>query len=176
MLDTMTATKTVGAVCGALLFFLLAEWVGSSIYHVGGTDHGDGHSGSVIFADLEPAHDEPAAESGESMDMEALLAGADAERGKKVFAKCKACHKADEATNGVGPHLVAILGRQAGAVEDFNYSKALNNFGGVWDVQNIFDYVADPKKFLPGTKMSFAGLKKQADKLNVIAYLKSLAE
>ena len=93
--------------------------------------------------------------------------------GEKVFKKCKACHYVDREKNKSGPHLVNIVGRAAGAVEGFEYSKAMAGSGLVWDEATLTGYLAEPKKYLKGTKMSFAGLKKESDIANVIAYLKS---
>ena len=176
MLDTMTATKTVGALCGALLVFLLGQWVASSIYHVGDAGHGDAHGGSAIFADLEAVQDDHGKAAAETVDFTLLLAEADPAKGQKVFAKCKACHKADEETNGVGPHLVALIDRPVGAIAGFKYSSPMAALGGVWDINRIAEFLDNPKKSVPGTKMSFAGLKKDKDKANVISYLLSLQE
>ena len=98
---------------------------------------------------------------------------ADVKKGKKVFKKCKACHYVDQEKNKSGPHLVNIVGRAAGAVDGFKYSKAMAGSGLVWDEATLAGFLAKPKKYLKGTKMSFAGLKKESDIANVIAYLKS---
>ena len=95
----------------------------------------------------------------------------DAAAGEKVFRKCKACHTADEAKNKVGPHLVGIVGRKAGAVEDFKYSDAMKNSGLTWDEATLKEYLADPKAKIPGNKMIFAGLKKAEDLADIVAYL-----
>jgi len=97
----------------------------------------------------------------------------DAATGEKVFRKCKACHYVDKEKNKTGPHLVNIVGRKAGAVEGYKYSKAMAGSGLVWDEVTLAAYLAAPRKYLKGTKMAFAGLKKDSDIANVIAYLKS---
>ncbi len=97
---------------------------------------------------------------------------ADAEAGKKVFRKCKACHVVDAAKNKVGPNLVGIFGRTAGAVEGFKYSDAMKSSGIVWDDETIAAYMKDPKGYIPKNRMAFAGLKKEADIANLLAYLK----
>ncbi len=96
----------------------------------------------------------------------------DVKKGKKVFNKCKACHVVNKEKNKVGPHLVGIFGRKAGAVEGFKYSKAMAESGIVWDETTIAEYMQKPKKYIPGNKMAFAGLKKEDDIANLIAYLK----
>lgn len=92
--------------------------------------------------------------------------------GEKVFARCKACHVVDKEQNRVGPHLVGIIGRPAGAVEGFKYSDAMKNSGKTWDEETIAAYLKDPKGYIAGNKMAFAGLKKDEEVANVIAYLK----
>lgn len=103
----------------------------------------------------------------------------DAEAGAKVFNKCKACHAADEEKNKVGPHLVGIIDRPVASVEGFKYSdamKALGEAGDVWSVEALTEYLRAPKKVVPGTKMAFAGLRKEEDEENLIAYFESLAD
>ena len=110
----------------------------------------------------------------------AAMADGDAAAGEKVFKKCKACHQVgDGAANRVGPQLNGIVGRVAGADADFKYSdamKAKNAEGMVWSAENISAYLEKPKDFIPGNKMSFAGLRKEDDREDVIAYLKSAAQ
>lgn len=98
-------------------------------------------------------------------------ADGDAEKGKKVFNKCKACHEADSEKNKVGPSLQGLFGRTAGTVEGFNYSDAMRSSGIVWNQETLDAYLADPKGNVPGNKMAFPGLKKEDDRANVIAYL-----
>ena len=123
----------------------------------------------------------PAPAPAESKPAEApapAAAGAgDAEAGKKVFKKCKACHYADKEKNKVGPYLKGVVGRKVAAVEGFKYSDAFKAKGAeglVWTEDNLKKYLARPKGFIPGNRMSFAGLKKEADIANVIAYLKTM--
>jgi len=102
-----------------------------------------------------------------------VLAG-DIKAGEKVFKKCKACHYTDREKHKTGPHLVNIMGREAGSLEDYKkYSKAMKASGIVWDDTTLADYLRAPKKYVKGTKMAFVGLKKDADIENVIAYLKA---
>lgn len=99
---------------------------------------------------------------------------ADAEAGKAVFGKCKACHQTGPgAKNAVGPHLDDVVGRKAGTAEGFKYSDALKNSGITWDEANLHEWLADPKKKVPGNKMVFMGLKEPADIDNLIAFLKT---
>ena len=96
----------------------------------------------------------------------------DIKAGEKVFKKCKACHYAEREKHKTGPHLVNIIGRTAGSLEDYKkYSKAIKASGIVWDETTLADYLRTPKKYIIGTKMAFVGLRKDADIENVIAYL-----
>jgi cytochrome c len=96
----------------------------------------------------------------------------DAEAGKKVFNQCRACHVADQPTNRVGPNLVGLFGRKAGSVEGFNYSDAMKNAGLTWDDESLSKYLKDPKGAIPGNKMAYAGVRKDDDLKNLLAYLK----
>lgn len=97
----------------------------------------------------------------------------DAALGEKVFKKCNACHVVDKEKHKTGPHLVNVIGRTAGTAEGYKkYSKAMKNSGIVWDDETLNGYLEKPKKYLKGTRMAFAGLKKEEDRANVIAYLK----
>jgi cytochrome c len=95
----------------------------------------------------------------------------DAAKGQKVFAKCKACHEVATEKNKVGPHLKGLFGRVAGSLEGFAYSDAMKASGITWSEETLKTYVADPKASVPGTKMAFAGLKKEEDIDNLVEYL-----
>ncbi|MDW3225763.1 MAG: cytochrome c family protein [Paracoccaceae bacterium] len=103
------------------------------------------------------------------------FASGDAANGEKVFRKCKACHAVGEdAKNKVGPTLNGIIGAAAGANPDFKYSDALlakATDGLVWSEEEMAAFLTKPKEYLPKTKMSFAGLRKEDDVADVIAYL-----
>ncbi len=101
-------------------------------------------------------------------------AAGDPANGQKVFRQCQACHVVDQEQNRVGPHLVGIIGRPAGSVEGFKYSDAMANSGIVWDQTTIAEYLADPRGYVGGNRMAFAGLRKPEDIADVIAYLESL--
>lgn len=107
------------------------------------------------------------------------LAEGDAAEGEKVFRKCKACHSVEEGQNKVGPSLFNIIGRTAGTVEGFRYSKGMEAFGEegkVWDEATLSEYLEKPRDVVEKTKMAFAGLRKEDDRENVIAYLKQFSQ
>ena len=112
-----------------------------------------------------------------SLGLSSTSMAGDPALGEKVFKKCKACHVVDSDKNKTGPHLVNIMGRQAGSVEGFKkYSKAIKESGIVWDEATLDGFLEKPKKYLKGTRMAFAGLKKEEDRANVIAYLKQFSQ
>jgi cytochrome c len=106
-----------------------------------------------------------------------LLAAADPAAGESVARKCAACHTFDQGgANRIGPHLWGVVGRDIAGVGDFSYSAALQGLEGDWNYEALNHYIADPKGFAPGNKMSFAGLNKVGDRADIIAYLRSLSD
>jgi cytochrome c len=103
----------------------------------------------------------------------AAHADGDPVKGEKVFAKCKTCHEIASDKNKVGPTLQGVIGRQAGTVPGFKYSEAMIASGVVWDAKTIAEYARQPKEFIPGNKMVFAGLKKEDEIEDLIAFIES---
>ena len=109
-----------------------------------------------------------------SLASHSLAYAQDAGAGEKVFNQCRACHQiGPTAKNGVGPVLNGVVGRPAGTFAGYSYSEANKNSGLTWDEATLKTYLADPRAKVPGTKMTFMGLKKEDDINNVIAFLKS---
>ncbi len=102
------------------------------------------------------------------------FAEGDADAGEKIFRKCTACHTVEPGKKKPGPHLQGIVGRSAGTVEGFKYSKAMSESGIVWDTATLSEFLTAPKKAVKGTKMSFRGIKDEADLADLIAYLEGL--
>ncbi|MFN3624442.1 MAG: c-type cytochrome [Hyphomicrobium sp.] len=112
--------------------------------------------------------------AGLALAMPTVALAQDKEAGKKVFTKCAPCHAIGPgAKNKVGPELNGILGRAAASVEGFNYSPALKASGITWDDAALHEWVADPKKKVPGNKMLFAGVKDETERDDLIAYIES---
>jgi cytochrome c len=104
--------------------------------------------------------------------VEFYLASADPTKGAEVFKKCAACHNAEKGgANALGPNLWGAIGKPHGHVPGFAYSDALKSVPGVWDWNSLNSWLLSPKKYAPGTKMTFAGLSKPEDRANLIAYL-----
>lgn len=90
-----------------------------------------------------------------------------------MFALCRSCHVLEEGVNRVGPSLYNVVGRKSGTVAGFSYSDANKNSGVTWTTDVLFEYLKDPKGFMPGTKMAFPGIKNDQDRANLVAYLES---
>lgn len=103
----------------------------------------------------------------------AVVQAQDAGKGKRVFNQCRACHKVGEkARNGVGPVLNGLFGRKAGTVKGYNYSRANKKSGFIWDEATFKEYIKNPRKKMPGTKMAYGGLKQDKKIVDLVAYLK----
>lgn len=171
MFDTMTMTKTVGALCGTLLIFLLAGWAADSIYQTSsGSDHDEaqayviaveGDEATEVVVDEGPAFEE-------------VYATADAGAGEGLWRTCRACHALEAGQNGTGPYLYGVVGRDVGTAQGFGYSGALTAVADVWTPENLNLFLENPKGYAPGTAMGYNGMRKIEDRANLIAYLDSL--
>ena len=140
----------------------------SGMYFEGDKPHRPHEMGFPIAGVVEPGE-----ETGP--DLATLLATGDAAKGEAVFAKCLACHTIEQGgAAGIGPNLYGIVGKPIGKhAAGFAYSSDLSGHGGDWTYENLFHWLASPKAFAAGTKMSFAGLSSPEDRANVIAFLKA---
>ncbi len=110
----------------------------------------------------------------EKVDIKQLLALGDLAHGEKVFKKCSACHQiAAGGKNMIGPNLWGVIGRTAGIVSDYKYSKAMVAYGKEWTFEEMNSYLIKPQAYVKGTKMAFAGLRKEKDRASVILYMNS---
>lgn len=165
MFDTMTLTKAAAGLFGAWLVFLLGKWAAEELYHV----EAHGEASYVIEVASAGAEEEV-----EEVNFEELMAAADPAKGAKVFKKCSACHKLEDGANSTGPYLYGVVGRDIASADGFGYSGALSGLGGTWTAEELDAFLTKPSAYASGTTMSFSGLKKQKDRVNLIAYLDSL--
>ena len=131
------------------------------------------NTGTVAVANT--AATAPAADNTDTLDGTKLASfTGDAVAGEKVFLNCKTCHSAEAGKNMVGPSLHAIQGRHSGEIPGFTYSAANKGSGIVWTDEKLFQYLENPQRVIPGTKMTYTGVKDPQQRANVIAYLNTL--
>ena len=110
----------------------------------------------------------------EKVDIPALLALGNLAHGEKVFKKCSACHMiASDGKNMIGPNLWGVVGRKVASISDYKYSKSLGAYAKNWSFEEINGFLIKPQAYVKGTKMAFAGLRKEKDRASVILYLNS---
>jgi len=156
----MEVNKMVAGICGALLVFLGLNFFAEQVFHPHQQDE------LAYSVEIEDAGDDEEEEV--AVDFAAIFAAADPVAGEKVFKKCTACHAVEDGDNKVGPHLWGVVQRQIGSVEGFGYSGALPE-DQAWTGENLYAFLAAPKKWAKGTSMGFAGLRKSEDRADVIA-------
>ncbi len=176
-MDSFELNKIAGAVLLALLTAMGLGIVSDVIFD----PHRPEKPGYEI-AVADPAAGDEAAESNapEIIPIAVRLTSATVEDGEKVAKKCAACHDFSKAnTNKVGPGLWGVVGRKPGSHEGFSYSSAMTEFGAqnaAWTYEELDHFLTNPRKFISGTTMGFAGLKKPDDRAEIIAYLRSLSD
>ena len=163
----------IGVLCAAGLVFLFSKWGAEIIFgpkvehHASEDGHDDGHVAQAYTIDTGAS--EGHSDATDAANPAVFLAAANAETGEKIYKKCAACHKLD--ANGTGPMLGGIGGKAAGSVEGFAYSAAMLESGLTWDAPTLFKFLGDVKGTVPGTKMSFAGIKNEQERADLVAYL-----
>ena len=173
-MDSFELNKIIGAVLGTLLFVMGVGFLAEAIYapindrgpgYTLPEPEGDGHGAEVAVVEVVP--------------LGVLLASASAEAGAKVAKKCASCHNFDQgAGNKTGPLLYDVVGAGIGASSTYSYSGIFGELaaeGKTWTYEALNEFLISPKTFAPGTKMTFAGLRSEKDRVNLMAYLQTLS-
>ncbi|MBI4183571.1 MAG: cytochrome c family protein [Proteobacteria bacterium] len=173
-MDTRELNKVVASVLATLLVLQVARIVGDALVEPHPLEAPVYALGVAPAA--KPGAKEAATEAAPK-PLAALLATASEEDGKQAAKKCVACHSFDKGgPSKVGPNLFGVVGANKAHISGFNYSSALSGKGGTWTYDELSAFLAGPREFAPGTRMSFAGLKKAEERAAIIKYLRSLSD
>ena len=169
-MDSFEINKIVAAILMVALIVIGISKLSNVIFHV---EKPENPSYSVDVEQAVATSSQSNSEtSEEKIDLVALMAMGDIATGEKVFKKCSACHSINKGgKNNIGPALYNVVGRKIGSVNDYKYSKALSEYGKEWTFDELNGYLIKPAKWIKGTKMAFAGLRKEKDRASVILYL-----
>jgi cytochrome c len=171
-MDSFELNKILGAILGTCLVLLVTSFTASAIF----APNKPQKPGFEIAVKEEASGGEKAA-APPPEPIEKLLQTASVQKGEASAKKCAACHTfAKGEKNGVGPNLYGIVGDQKGEGRGFNFSAAMKAKGGTWTIDDLNQFISSPKGFVPGTAMGFAGIPKDAERADVLAYLNSLAD
>jgi len=163
--------KIIVSIVFAVILIMGINKIADSIFYVEKPEKSAYQVASVITA-ASTTTSQTNSESSGSENIMALFASTSIADGKKVFKKCAACHSITQAGgNKIGPALWGVLGRKAGSISDYKYSKAMVAHGKPWSFEEMYGFLIKPKEWIKGTKMSFAGLKNAKDRAAVILYM-----
>ena len=165
-MDSFELNKIIAAILLVVLLVFGLDKVSDGIFHVNAPDK-PGYKVEVIEASSTSA-----TSSAEKIDIAALMAMADLDHGEKIFKKCASCHSIKMGGgNKIGPALYNVVGRAVGGASDYKYSKSLLTYGKEWTFEELNGFLIKPATWIKGTKMAYAGLKKEEDRASVIMYL-----
>jgi len=172
--DPLFVNKIAAAVLSAGLLAMMTGFIAHQFFH----PHKLEKPAYVIAAGVAPAGAEKAvAAAAGPKPVGPLLAKASVDNGEKVAKKCASCHTFEKGgANKIGPNLWNVIGRKMGGHEGYAYSGGMQGMGKDWTYDALGEFLYSPKDFVKGTKMTFAGLKKDEDRADVIAYLRSLSD
>jgi cytochrome c len=172
-MDSFELNKILGAILGTCLILLVTSFTASAIFAPNKPEK----PGFEIAVKEEAAGGEKAAAAAPSEPIEKLLETASIQKGEQSAKKCGACHDFTKGgPNKVGPNLYGVVGRARATMAGFNYSGPMKGMGGSWTYEDLNKFLANPKGFVPGTAMGFAGLPKDSERADVIDYLHTLAD
>ncbi len=168
-MDSFEINKIVAAVLMVALLVIGLSKVSDIVFHV---EKPKTPGYSVEIEQVQSASMTSNEVTEKIIDISALMALGDVASGEKIFKKCAACHSIVKGgKNKIGPALYNVVGRQVGAINDYKYSKALIGYKKAWTFEELNGYLIKPAKWIKGTKMAFAGLRKEKDRASVIKYL-----
>ena len=168
-MDSFEINKIVAAVLMVALLVIAIGKLSDVIFHV---EKPEKPGYAVDVEEVTTVSTSTKASVEEKVDIAALMAMGDVTIGEKVFKKCAACHSIVKGgKNNIGPALYNVVGRKTGVISDYKYSKALASYDKEWTFEELNGYLIKPAKWIKGTKMAFAGLRKEKDRASVIKYL-----
>lgn len=174
-MDSWEWNKIIGAVLGTVMFVVVVKFAAEAIFENGPPAKPGYVVEGVEVAATSSAEAAPVAET--LPDWGTVLASADVAKGHDISHRCEQCHDLSKGgPNKIGPNLWGVVGRPRAAHEGFSYSGSMKAMGGNWTFDELFKFLKSPGAYIPGTKMSFAGLRSEQDRINLIAFLRTNAD
>ena len=168
-MDSFELNKIIAAILIVVLLIIGLGKIAEGVFHV---EKPEKPGYKVEVENQSVSNISQATKVVEKIDIAVLMAMGDITSGKKIFKKCAACHSINKGgANKIGPALYNVVGRKVGNISDYKYSKALASYGKEWTFEELNGFLQKPASYLKGTKMSYAGLRKEKDRASIIKYL-----